>query len=222
MARRAAAAADVVIAGSSVIAEWAATVASEVVVVPTCVEPADYPAKTDYSLGDPPRLCWLGTPSQERQLQPVASGLLEVHRRTGARLVLVNAGDADLGVLTPMVDRVTWTPGFAGILPTCDAGLMPLTDDPFSRGKCAYKVLQYAAAGLPAVGSPVGANEEALALLAGVAVDRPTDWADALLALLSEPAAQRARRGIVAREGIRRHYSFEAWAPTWRAAVMGA
>ena len=46
----------------------------------------------------------------------------------------------------------------AGLLASCDFGVMPLTDDDFSRGKSAYKLIQYAAAGLPAVASPVGEN----------------------------------------------------------------
>lgn len=37
-------------------------------------------------------------------------------------------------------------------------GIMPLTDDDFSRGKSAFKIIQYLGAGLPVVASPVGEN----------------------------------------------------------------
>ena len=37
-------------------------------------------------------------------------------------------------------------------------GIMPLPDDPWTRGKCTCKILQYFAASLPVVCSPVGAN----------------------------------------------------------------
>jgi glycosyltransferase involved in cell wall biosynthesis len=220
-ASRAAAVADVVLAGSEVIADWASGVARDVVVVPTCVEPADYPVKRDYRLGEAPRLCWIGTPSQERQLLEVAEPLLEVHRRTGARLLLLSAGAAELGRLGRMVDRREWTPAFARILPTCDVGIAPLRDDPFSRGKCAYKVLQYAAAGLPVAGSPVGANAAALRRFDGVAVPTAHDWVDALTALVAESDTRRATRGATARAEVERHYSFDAWAPVWRRTVLG-
>jgi glycosyltransferase involved in cell wall biosynthesis len=45
-------------------------------------------------------------------------------------------------------------------LATSDIGLAPLPDNRFTKGKCGFKILQYAAAGLPVVASPVGANAE--------------------------------------------------------------
>lgn len=40
-----------------------------------------------------------------------------------------------------------------------DIGIMPLTDDPWSEGKCGFKLIQYMALGIPAVASPVGVNK---------------------------------------------------------------
>ncbi len=37
-------------------------------------------------------------------------------------------------------------------------GIMPLTDDDWSRGKCGFKALQYMSLGIPALVSPVGVN----------------------------------------------------------------
>jgi glycosyltransferase involved in cell wall biosynthesis len=45
-------------------------------------------------------------------------------------------------------------------LVTSDIGLAPLPDNRFTRGKCGFKILQYAATGLPVVASSVGINAE--------------------------------------------------------------
>ena len=39
---------------------------------------------------------------------------------------------------------------------------MPLFDTPWERGKCAYKLIQYMACGLPTVASDIGANRDVM------------------------------------------------------------
>jgi len=96
---------------------------------------------------------------------------------------------------------------------------MPLEDTPFARGKCAYKLLQYAAAGLPAVGSPVGANRQALERFDGFAPATGAEWYTAIESLLGATTAERSRLGATARTAVEEHYSFDAWEPEWRRAI---
>ena len=61
------------------------------------------------------------------------------------------------------VERVAWSEATeAASLAAAHIGVMPLTDDAWTRGKCAFKLLQYMAASLPCVASAVGANREAV------------------------------------------------------------
>jgi glycosyltransferase involved in cell wall biosynthesis len=212
--------ADRVVAGSPVLAEWASDLHDDVQLIPSCVTPAAYLRKTRYTLHDPPRLGWVGSPGNEEYLLLIADALAVVNARTGARLTLLGTTRPSLGPLESLIDRLTWTEAVQQIaLADFDIGLMPVPDTAYNRGKCGYKLLQYGAAGLPAVGSPVGVNEEFLTRF-GLPGPRDTgEWTDALLDLLSRPADARAQLGARAHEITSREYSYEAWLPRWRAAL---
>lgn len=87
-----------------------------------------------------------------------------------------------------------------------DIGIMPLTDDEWSRGKCAFKLLQYMAFGKPVVASNVGANKSVITdRLNGFLVNDNTGWIDALEKLiLDEPL--RLKMGAESRNCFNEHY----------------
>ncbi len=96
---------------------------------------------------------------------------------------------------------------------------MPLPDTPWAHGKCGLKAIQYLAAGIPAVCSPVGAAPEIVrhdheGRLAGT----PGEWEAALHALLDDPAL-RARLGAAGRARAEERYSVRANAPRLAAAL---
>ena len=214
--RRSVEAADVVIAGNDYLAAAAAEFNSNVVVIPSCVEPDQYVLKRNYELSDVPVAVWLGSPSTEHYLSGIAETLLTLHTSHGLRLKVISAGAASLGELDHMVDRVEWTAdGYQNELAISDFGVMPLNDTAWTRGKCAYKLLQYGAAGLPMVGSRVGANRAVLEASDGFAVLSAGEWHDAIFALINESSERRTRRGAHGRAAIERDYSFAAWSPRW-------
>ena len=206
-------------AGSEVLADWAQGYCSDVRLIPTCVEIADYPPKADFDLGDPPRLVWLGSPATEHHLALMAPAVAAANRATGARLAVISSGERGLGPLTPFVDRLEWHPGVESTLAQFDVGLAPLADEPLARGKCAYKMLQYGAAGLPSVATPLGANGYVGAQLGVVPAEGDAQWTDAILGLLGLSAAERSAIGRHARERTAQLYSYDAWQDAWLAAV---
>ena len=59
-----------------------------------------------------------------------------------------------------------------------------MADNPWSRGKCGLKILQYMAAGLPVITSPAGVNEEMVAHgETGFIADTKDEWAGAIARL---------------------------------------
>jgi glycosyltransferase involved in cell wall biosynthesis len=65
-----------------------------------------------------------------------------------------------------------------------DVGVMPLRDDSWSRGKCAFKLIQYMSASKPVVASPVGMNRALIRSgVEGYLVHDDQEWFEALARL---------------------------------------
>lgn len=89
-------------------------------------------------------------------------------------------------------------------------GLMPLEDDPWAKGKCAFKALQYMALGIPALVSPVGMNTEVVQDdYNGYVCATPAEWETRLRQLLADPGL-RQKLGMAARTTVVARYSVQA------------
>jgi glycosyltransferase involved in cell wall biosynthesis len=152
----------------------------------------------------------------------IADSLLSVHNETGARLEVLGSINRTLGDLEAMVDRVPWSESRQhALLGQWDLAIMPLENGDWAKGKCAYKLLQYGAAALPALASPVGANVE---VIQGGGVAAPTttlEWRDGIMDLLRANAADRKAMGESLYYSVGSKYSFNAWSTTWLDAVLG-
>jgi hypothetical protein len=89
---------------------------------------------------------------------------------------------------------------------------MPLDDEPWQRGKCGYKLIQYMACGKPVVASPVGMNKEIVTRDVGCLALGDEQWYMALLQLGRDPRL-RARMGRAGRADVERTYSLQVQAP---------
>lgn len=205
--------ADVVIAGNDYLADYARRAgARRVVVLPTVIDLDQYPlgprntARTGLVIG------WLGSPSTGPYLEAIAPALARVCADGKASVRLVGSGPVDLpGVPTEIVawSEATETAQLHGF----DIGIMPLPDDPWARGKCGFKLIQYMACGLPVVASPVGVNHQIVehdsnGFLAGT----EEEWVHALTRLLAD-ASLRERMGDAGRLKVERRYCLQKTGP---------
>jgi glycosyltransferase involved in cell wall biosynthesis len=152
---------DTVAAGNDVLADVARDSARDIAVLPTSIDTACY-RLTTASPDDPPTVAWIGSPENLIYLEMIRPALARLSRfHPALRLRVICSQFPDWGDVA--VERVLWSSETeAASLAGAHIGVMPLTDDAWSRGKCAFKLLQYMAAGLPCVASPVGANTEAV------------------------------------------------------------
>ena len=94
-----------------------------------------------------------------------------------------------------------------------DVGVMPLPDEPWALGKCAYKLIQYMACGLPVVASPVGMNREVVRHgVNGFLATTATEWEEAL-SLLASDAELRHRMGQEGRRLVEQQYCLQVTGP---------
>jgi glycosyltransferase involved in cell wall biosynthesis len=94
-------------------------------------------------------------------------------------------------------------------------GIMPLEDDMWAKGKCAFKALQYMALGIPALVSPVGMNTEVVQNdYNGYVCTTPADWENRLRQLLANPNL-RQHLGLAARATVVERYSVRANTPNF-------
>ncbi len=190
---RTVAAADLVLAGNRNLARLARLRARRVVVIPSTVDVEAYPPAPKSSIFT---AVWIGQDATLKHLAPVREAVDAAHVRLR---VIADAAP-------PGAEHVPWsTATEAAALASAHVGLMPLPDDPFARGKCGYKLLQYYAAGLPAIASPVGVNR---VLSAGGALLARTreDWVSTMRLLKGDPELCR-RLGAQGRSFVARRYA---------------
>ena len=161
------------------------------------------------STGSSVVLGWIGSPTTTVYLNEIATVLRDVARsEPDVSLKLVGADPfEDCGM---PIEQVGWSlESEVDELSCFDVGLMPLPDDPWTRGKGGYKLLQYGALGLPVVASPVGVNAEIVADgETGFLADTPKAWVSALSKLIKDPDL-RLRMGEAGRQRIVERYSLE-------------
>ncbi|MCY3738725.1 MAG: glycosyltransferase family 4 protein [Gemmatimonadaceae bacterium] len=156
-------------------------------------------------------LGWIGSASTAGYLELIAEPLRRVARQEPVRVCVVGAEWSLDGV---EVECRPWSlEREAEDLGGWEVGLMPLPDDPWTRGKGGYKLLQYMAAALPVVAHPVGVNGEIVADgETGLLAADEAAWESALLRLVRDPALRRAF-GERGRQRVEDRYGLAVHAP---------
>jgi glycosyltransferase involved in cell wall biosynthesis len=201
---------DAVAAGNDVLAGVARATAKEIVVLPTSIDTAAYEVSFA-APQDAPTIVWIGSPENLIYLEMIRPALAHLSKRHPTlKLRVICSSFPDWNDVP--VERLTWSSATeAHALAGAHIGVMPLTDDAWSRGKCAFKLLQYMASALPCVASPVGANTEAV--IDGVNGFHARDvdeWERSLEKLIASPQL-RAKFGAKGRLHVEERYSMRRY-----------
>jgi len=205
--------ARLVIAGNRYLAGRAtAAGARQVEVVPTVVDLARYPAKQTYPVATKPRIVWIGSPSTVQYLLELAEPFGVLAKRQPFTLRVIGGGEITMPGVD--VESLPWSADTeAAEIADCDVGIMPLRDTPWEQGKCAYKLIQYMACGLPTVASPVGANRDVVIEgVTGFFANTASDWVEKMDLLICA-AVLRQRLGQAGRARVAADYCLQQTGP---------
>lgn len=198
-----------VIAGNAYVAEFALAArqgsAAGVYVLPTA--PDDFPPKPAGGQRERIVIGWLGTRGNLDELRQLAPALRAACAQNPALLLRVISND-ELVLDGVPVDCRRWSKETeAAEIQDFDIGIMPLADTLWNRGKGGFKLLQYMAAGVATVSSPVGINREIIRHGEnGFSAATDAEWTAAILALAAD-ASQRCVVGERAAQTIREQYA---------------
>ncbi|MCD4832099.1 MAG: glycosyltransferase [Anaerohalosphaeraceae bacterium] len=179
--------ADTVIAGNNYLASLAAEYNDNIKIIPTGLNVKNYSACEKTVTDNKIRLVWIGSGSNLlylEQIKPQLEHIAKKHSNVVLRIICNKFFSLD----NMPVEKIPWSlQTQAKNLKACDIGLAPLPDDKFTRGKCGFKILQYAAAGLPAIASPVGVNSDIVTnRINGFLAKNDNDWTEKISILIED------------------------------------
>lgn len=212
--------ADVVLAGNTYLASAAKKYCEDVRIIPTTVDLREYRPKDDYSLKDNRlRVGWLGSPSTAPYLGLIAGALDTLGRELPVEFLSVGGLPPNLS--NCKVEYTPWSLGIeARVAPSFDVAVAPLPDDEWTRGKCGFKIIEYMAAGVPVVASPVGVQSEIIRSGEnGLLANTPEEWVMNLRRLATDPIL-RERLGRAGRATVVAAYDLENGAQKLADAIL--
>jgi glycosyltransferase involved in cell wall biosynthesis len=160
---------------------------------------------------------WIGTESSyKRYMAPRLRFLVEIVKRFNAVVHVVGPITIQNDVESKGANFFEWSLATErDLMGAFHIGFMPLFDDRYTKGKCAFKIVEYGAYGIPSVASSVGANIDVVVQgETGFLVESDQDWEEALQKLLTNPEL-RASMGAKARNRIVARYSLQSQVVVW-------
>lgn len=196
-----------VVGGNEYLCAFARQYNRQAILIPTCVDTVKGhgSVKSIYNTSRPV-IGWTGSHSTLKYLDEIMPLLKQMQEQYDFCFILIADSDPQLPL-----KNYRFIPWLAVSenqdLLQLDIGIMPLTIDEWSEGKCGFKLIQYFATGIPAVASPVGVNKEIIEQgVNGFLCTTTTEWEEALVRLLND-ASLRERMGNAGRKMVVERYS---------------
>lgn len=211
-----------IVCGNMFLADYFKQFCPNTVIISTCVDHNRYAAIPRIpSPAGRVRVGWIGTATNRGHVELLQKPIEALARRVDFEFISVGLSEP-LAWNIPHIRNLSWSLAHElEYFGNFDIGVMPLEDSIFTRGKCAFKLIQYLAAGLPVVASPVGANCEVVEHgVHGFLADTDKEWEQSLERLILD-ADLRKRMGEAGKQRIYEQYSLHRCGPQYAALLRG-
>ncbi|MBS1625076.1 MAG: glycosyltransferase family 4 protein [Bacteroidetes bacterium] len=200
--------------GNDYLAHYARSYNTQVVVNPTTIDTEHLHNRVKDQHTDRIVIGWTGTHSTAQYLDHIIPILARLEQQYDFTFMVISNRKLKADLRSLQYQHWHKESEIADLL-QFNIGLMPLTDDPWARGKCGFKALQYMSLGIPALVSPVGVNTRIVDdHVNGMICSTDADWERAITTYLSD-ADQRIRAGAAARRKIEAEYSVASNTPNF-------
>jgi len=150
-------------------------------------------------------------------LKIIISALRGIYKEDDTQLVCIGAREEKDDFFGMPIKFIEWSEEIeVKQIQNFDVGITPVLDEPWERGKCVFKLIQYMACGLPVVGSPVGANIKIIKHgINGYQAKNIDEWIWALRRLKDDHKL-RKKTGKAGREIVEKEHCLQVTAPRLR------
>ncbi|HEB36041.1 hypothetical protein LCGC14_1197610 [marine sediment metagenome] len=174
------------IVGNHHLKKYALNFNKNIVIIPTSIITSSYKLKKNYD-SSPLIIGWIGSSGNLGYLKKLDEVFETISKKYKDKVVLKVVCDKPFYSRSGInIINKKWT--LSDEIPniiTFDIGIMPLNKDEWSKGKCAFKALQYMACGVPCIASPIGANMKVIKnRINGYLVSTPDEWVEKLSILI--------------------------------------
>ncbi len=199
--------AKLVIVGNEYLKKYAIKYgAKNVELIPTSVDLHKYNYVPKTYNSDIFTIGWIGSPSTQNYLTIIHDALKIISKIYRIKLKVI--GISDYSIKGINVECEEWSEiNETKLLSEIDLGVMPLPNNPFEKGKCGYKIIQYGASYKASVASPVGINNKIISQgINGFLAENTEEWVTYICKIINDKAL-RGQLGFNARINVEKKFS---------------
>lgn len=204
-----------VIVGNNYLNEYAEQFNKNITVIPTPIDTEKYKPFNSSHKKNGIVVGWIGSHSTAEYLLELKD-VFQKLKKENSGLVIRLVGAERYEKQLPGTECRAWKlEEEIEELGSFDIGLMPMPDNAWTRGKCAFKLLLYMSMGIPAVCSPVEMNKEIIKDGEnGFLASSPEEWFEKIQTLIKDQDLRR-RIGVRGRKTVESKYALDVWAPVF-------